>query len=33
MLQSFPIVYVEHALARKIKYDKKYQRFYRQKVP
>jgi len=33
MLQSLPILYVEHVLARKIKYAKKYQRFFRQKVP
>jgi len=33
MLQRFAILYVEHALARKISTTKKYQRFCRQKVP
>jgi len=32
MLQSFPLLYVEHALARKIKYDKKVSAIYGQKV-
>jgi len=33
MLQRFAILYVEHALARKLMYDKNYQRFCRQKTP
>jgi len=33
MLQSLPILYVEHALARKIKYDKKLSAILQTKSP
>jgi len=33
MLQSLPILYVEHALARKIKYDKKVSAILQTKSP